>query len=373
MVIVNARDDASARPEASSGTRGRLQFSSSSCTLWEGVIREAMVIPICASRKGMSASATLSRFAPSSARASARRARHTRRAATRASAASPVESASHVTDDGVRLEVLSMKASSGSAKPPMVFVHGSYHAAWCWAEHFFEYFSSRGHDCYALSMRGQGASDMPPDPDAVVAGTVETHASDVASFCASLSTPPVLVGHSFGGLIAQRVAAGGEEANTKTRLAGLALVASVPPTGNGPMVGRFLRRAPLASLKITYAFIAAAFKTNAQLCRECFFSLDLPEPTLVKHMGSIANSCNVRLLDLKAMNASLPIPKPPEDMRVFVVGGEDDFVVDVEGLRETAVWGNADLVVLERTAHDVMLDTRWEGGARALEGWMETL
>lgn len=319
----------------------------------------------------MSASATLSRFAPSSARPSTRRSRHTRRAATRASAASPVESASHVTDDGVRLEVLSVKASSGSGKPPLVFVHGSYHAAWCWAEHFFEYFSTRGHDCYALSLRGQGASDMPPDPDAVVAGTVETHASDVASLCASLSTSPVLVGHSFGGLIAQRVAAGGD-ANAPS-LAGLALVASVPPTGNGPMVGRFLRRAPLASLKITYAFITAAFKTNAALCRECFFSADLPEPTLRAHMASIAASCNVRLLDLKAMNASLPIPRPSADLRVFVVGGEEDFVVDVEGLRETAAWGNTEAVVLKRTAHDVMLDTRWEGGARALEGWMETL
>ena len=282
-----------------------------------------------------------------------------------------MKSASHVTDDGVRLEVLSTKASSGSAKPPLVFVHGSYHAAWCWAEHFFGYFSSRGHDCYALSLRGQGASDMPPDTDAAVAGTIETHATDVASFCASLPAPPVLVGHSFGGLIAQRVAA--DIGATSPSLAGLALVASVPPTGNGLMVGRFLRRAPLASLKITYAFVAAAFKTNACLCRECFFSADLPESTLREHMASIAASCNVRLLDLKAMKKELPIRKPPSNLRVCVVGGEDDFVVDVEGLRETAAWGNTEAIVLQRTAHDIMLDTRWEGGARALEGWMETL
>ena len=267
--------------------------------------------------------------------------------------------------------MLSMKASSGSGKTPLVFVHGSYHAAWCWAEHFFGYFSSRGHDCYALSLRGQGASDMPPDLDAVVAGTVEKHASDVASFCTTLPTPPVLVGHSFGGLIAQCVAADTDA--TSSSLAGLALVASVPPTGNGPMVGRFLRRAPLASLKITYAFIAGAFKTNAGLCRECFFSADLPEPTLREHMVSIAASCNVRLLDLKAMSKSLPIRKPSPELRVCVIGGEDDFVVDVEGLQETAAWGNTEAVVLQRTAHDVMLDTRWEGGARALESWMESL
>ena len=289
-----------------------------------------------------------------------------------------MESAWHVTDDGIRLEMLSMKATSGASRPPLVFVHGSYHAAWCWAEHFFEYFSSRGFDCYALSMRGQGTSDMPPDRNAIVAGTVETHAADISSFCESLETPPVLVGHSFGGLIAQRVAAGpalGPKPNAK--LAGLALLASVPPTGNGPMVGRFLKRDLFASLKITYAFIVGAFKTNAKLCRECFFSEDLPDELLTKHMNDISRSCNVRLLDLKAMKASLPIPAPDgelkENKRICVIGGANDFVVDVEGLRETAAWGNTEAIVLKNTAHDVMLDTRWESAAKALEEWMNTL
>jgi pimeloyl-ACP methyl ester carboxylesterase len=38
-----------------------------------------------------------------------------------------------------------------------------------------------------------------------VAGTLQTHASDIADFIESNlgSSPPVLVGHSFGGLIVQ--------------------------------------------------------------------------------------------------------------------------------------------------------------------------
>ena len=154
-------------------------------------------------------------------------------------------------------------------------------------------------------------------------------------------------------------------------LAGLALLA-LPPTGNGPMVGRFLSARALASIKITYAFIAGAFKSNAALCRECFFSENLPEATLRKHMGQIATSCNVRLLDLRSLNDSLPLPAPgPRSPPVCVVGGEDDFVVDVEGLEETAEWGKTEAIVLKDTAHDLMLDTRWEGAAAALEGWME--
>lgn len=149
----------------------------------------------------------------------ARRVRRARRTVARASA---VETAFHALPDGLKLEVQSMSSKQlTSKKPPMVFVHGSYHAAWCWSEHFFEYFASRGHDCYALSMRGQGASDMPRDPEAKVAATLEQHADDVSNFCATLSQPPVLVGHSFGGLIAQRAMVQPEP----PALAGLALLA----------------------------------------------------------------------------------------------------------------------------------------------------
>ena len=65
------------------------------------------------------------------------------------------------------VQVLSCAASgsaAASARPPLVFIHGSYHAAWCWAEHFLPYFAQRGHDCYALSLRGQARLPPPRRP-----------------------------------------------------------------------------------------------------------------------------------------------------------------------------------------------------------------
>lgn len=41
------------------------------------------------------------------------------------------------------------------ANPPLVFIHGSFHAAWCWAEHWLPFFSQNGFNCYALSLLGQ--------------------------------------------------------------------------------------------------------------------------------------------------------------------------------------------------------------------------
>lgn len=63
---------------------------------------------------------------------------------------------------------------------------------------------------------------------------MQSHADDLASVVAALPAPPVLVGHSFGGMLAEKyVGQMGRPGQQRPPLAGLALLASVPPTGNG--------------------------------------------------------------------------------------------------------------------------------------------
>ena len=295
----------------------------------------------------------------------ARRVRRARRTVARASA---VETAFHALPDGLKLEVQSMSSKQlTSKKPPLVFVHGSYHAAWCWSEHFFEYFASRGHDCYALSMRGQGASDMPRDPEAKVAATLEQHADDVSNFCATLSQPPVLVGHSFGGLIAQR-----------------AMVQRTSRVGRpgAPRLGAPHRQRPDG-----WAFPEArahrkhqdnlrVHRRRVQIQRRVvprvFLQRKSPRGDPPQAHGSDRDVVQRAPAGSSIAERFAAAPAPgPRSPPVCVVGGEDDFVVDVEGLEETAEWGKTEAIVLKDTAHDLMLDTRWEGAAAALEGWME--
>ena len=56
------------------------------------------------------------------------------------------------------LEIVERKGSLPHKRPPLLFVHGSAHGAWCWAEHFLDYFADQGFSAYALSLRGHGAS-----------------------------------------------------------------------------------------------------------------------------------------------------------------------------------------------------------------------
>lgn len=310
-----------------------------------------------------------------------RRREHASRRTSRSSVALDSAKSSSVelftTTDGTRLEVrVSKPAKPTKDAAPLVFVHGSYHAAWCFDERFVEYFNDRGRITACVSLRAHGASQRPKDPKATVAGSLERHAEDIAEILERDETlrgcerPAVLFGHSFGGLVAQRCLADG-----RAHVSGLGLLASVPPSGNSEMVKRFLKRDLWASLKITYAFITKAFGRDPALCRECFFSPDLSDADAKRFASLIDASSTLRMLDLKALNASLPVPKPQPgtpnaSAPVLVLGGDSDFVVDREGLDETAKFYDTDAVVLRRVAHDVMLDVRWRDAADAIHDWL---
>ncbi|CAI0451033.1 unnamed protein product [Linum tenue] len=293
----------------------------------------------------------------------------------------------HQLPSGLNLEVIEQKRSFGTddndsngaqiENPPLVFVHGSYHAAWCWAEHWLPFFASSGFDCYALSLLGQGESDA---PGGSVAGTLQTHAGDVADFIQkNIKVPPVILGHSFGGLIIQYYLANtriGKSSDTKQlypQLAGAVLICSVPPSGNSGLVWRYLFSKPLAAFKVTRSLAAKAFQTDLSLCKETFFSPMMEDNIVKRYQELLKESSQMPLFDLRKLNASLPVPAPPEkssSANVLVLGASGDFIVDGQGLNETASFYGVSPARVEGVAHDMMLDCEWDKGARVILSWL---
>ena len=66
------------------------------------------------------------------------------------------------------------------------------------------FFAAAGYDCYAVSLRGQGRSERTAG---MQAGSLTQHVTDLGHVVASLPRLPVMIGHSFGGLVVQRCAA----------------------------------------------------------------------------------------------------------------------------------------------------------------------
>ncbi|KAF7820017.1 chloride peroxidase [Senna tora] len=291
----------------------------------------------------------------------------------------------HRLPSGLSMEVLVQKKEleqrrkdKNTENPPLVFVHGSYHAAWCWAEHWLPFFSASGYDCYAISLLGQGESDA---PSGSVAGTLETHARDVADFInKNIESPAVLLGHSFGGLIIQYYIAAlssdqlSEMKNLYPMLKGAALVCSVPPSGNSGLVWRYLFSKPIAAFKVTRSLAAKAFQSSLSLCRETFFSATMEDHIVKRYQELMKESSRMPLFDLRKLNASLPVPKASNcPLDILVLGAKDDFIVDAEGLKETASFYGVSPVFVEAIAHDMMLDISWEKGAKVILSWLNGL
>jgi pimeloyl-ACP methyl ester carboxylesterase len=106
------------------------------------------------------------------------------------------------------------------AKAPIVMVHGAFCGGWTF-ENFRTPFEAAGHQVHAPDLRGHAAAD---GPNAVTGLSMADYAKDVAKLCAELPEPPVLIGHSMGGLVAQLAA-------RKAKIRALVLLAPSPPWG----------------------------------------------------------------------------------------------------------------------------------------------
>src|ERR1700758_936721 len=119
------------------------------------------------------------------------------------------------------LEVIDKGSSSEPHRLPLLFVHGGEHAAWCWDEHFLDFFAAKGYRAIAVSLRGHGASANPKSPRAC---SIRDYVQDVCSVADHLPVAPVMIGHSLGGFVVQKYL------ESRTAPAAV-LIASTPPQG----------------------------------------------------------------------------------------------------------------------------------------------
>lgn len=110
-----------------------------------------------------------------------------------------------------------------AAQTPVVFVHGAFCGGWAF-DSFREPFEAAGFETHApnLPHHERGA-----DLEALAQTGLKDYANAVAHYVKGLRAPPVLVGHSLGGLVVQLAA-------MHVPVAGLVLLAPSAPWGVPP-------------------------------------------------------------------------------------------------------------------------------------------
>lgn len=87
-------------------------------------------------------------------------------------------------------------------------IHGMWVGPWCW-ENYKEFFEARGYRCITPLLRFHDADPTDkPDPELGKTSVLD-YAHDLEEELKQLDAPPVLMGHSMGGLLAQMLASRG--------------------------------------------------------------------------------------------------------------------------------------------------------------------
>ncbi|EGW40898.1 alpha/beta hydrolase [Desulfosporosinus sp. OT] len=86
----------------------------------------------------------------------------------------------------------------------IVMIHGMWCGAWVW-DNYKTFFKQNGFDCITPSLRFHDVdSNEPPNPEVGIA-SVSDYVEDIKNIVNTLEKPPILMGHSMGGMLAQIV------------------------------------------------------------------------------------------------------------------------------------------------------------------------
>ncbi|MTJ84009.1 MAG: alpha/beta hydrolase [Telmatospirillum sp.] len=260
----------------------------------------------------------------------------------------------------MKLEILHCPPPDGAGThTPLLFVHGSYCAAWIWAERFMPWFAARGYPCHAVSLRGHGRSGGSLS-DASLADYVE----DVASAAAGLDAPPVVIGHSMGGLVVQH------HLMRHPAMGGI-LLASLPPSGLSASALHMSMFSPDVLFQLGLLQSVGPSMVSPSVVHRAFFSAGTPPEAVARLLPRLQEESPRVTLDLLCPPEPRAVPgraRPP----LLVVGGDADLFLPVSAFTDTADHYGGDLNILPGAPHGLMLDdVWWRPTAEIMLSWLD--
>ena len=255
------------------------------------------------------------------------------------------------------LKVITWQNGGTSPFPPLLFVHGAGHGAWCWAEHFLDFFADRGFDANALSLRGHGGSS---GRDRLRWTSIAGYVEDVERVAADLAREPVVVGHSLGGLVVQ-------QSLVRHDPSAAALLASAPPGAMLRRTARLFLDDPWPMLLVFLNADPGRLFSTPIRARRCLFSPDLGEEAVRRYAAQFGREPFRAGLETTYLR---PDPARVRGTPLQVLKAEPDCMIPTRDIMHTADAYGAELRILPDLAHDVMLDTGWPVAADALLAWL---
>jgi pimeloyl-ACP methyl ester carboxylesterase len=255
---------------------------------------------------------------------------------------------------------------------PVVFIHGLWVAKTAW-QPWIDKFAAAGHEAVAPGWPGEAetAEETRRNPEAQAGVGIDQVAEEFSRAARAFETPPVLVGHSFGGLIAQKLLGQG---------VGSAAVAISPAPMKGvlglplaqlrsaaPVLGNPANRPKAKGLtKAQYKYAFGNLLTEEE-SGELYDRTAIPSPAKPLFEAAIANFSPRSPAMVEVANAH----RGP----LLIIAATADHTVPASSSRASfkryqKSSAGTELVEFDR-GHSLTLDHGWEEIADHVLGWLE--
>lgn len=249
-----------------------------------------------------------------------------------------------------------------------VMIHGMFSRPWVWEE-YRSRFEERGWTCLTPVLRHHDVAPDDPPPEGLGTTSILDYAGDLETLIRGLDSPPVLVGHSMGGLLVQMLAA----RNLARAAVLLCPAAPAGVIGLSPAVIRsffgilttwgFWRKAVRPSYRAArYAFLQG-FPSEAE--RRAQFN------RLVHESGRAVFEIGLWPLDRR--HAARVDPRAVSCPLLVVGAGRDHATPSFVARAVARRYPGAALLEVPEMAHWVLSEPGWDQVAEAVLHWLEAL
>jgi len=255
---------------------------------------------------------------------------------------------------------------------PVVFIHGLWVAKAAW-QPWIDRFAAAGHEAVAPGWPGEAETveETRRNPDAQAGVGIDQVAAEFSRAARAFDTPPVLIGHSFGGLIAQKLlgqgVGSGAVAISPAPMKGVLGLPLAQLRAASPVLGNPANRPKAKGLtKAQYKYGFGNLLTDEESA-ELYDRTAIPSPAKPLFEAAFANFSPRSPAMVEVNNAH----RGP----LLIIAATDDHTVPASSSRASFKRYHKSPAVTEIVefgrGHSLTLDHGWEEVADHVLGWLE--